>query len=76
MRGSPGLAACSAKKKKKKKKGKKKEQSGADLFSRVSTVGACSWIEAASGSSPSWSKRNTKRGGGEERQSRAEQGKD
>lgn len=61
-------------KKKRKKKEKKKKQSGVDLFSRVSTVGACSWREAASGSSPSWSKRKTGRVGG--RKDRGEQGKD
>lgn len=41
MRGSPSLAARLAKEKKK----RRRKQSGADLFSRVSTVGACSWIE-------------------------------
>lgn len=43
----------------KKKRKRKKKQSGVSLFSRVSTVGPCSWREAASGSSPSWSKRKT-----------------
>lgn len=60
--------------KKKEKKERKKEQSGVNLFSHVSTVGACSWREAASGSSPSWSKRKMGRGWRQERQSWAGEG--